>query len=75
VLDSRTSLDIMALFQQLNRDGMTVLVVTHEQDVAAFAKRVVRFRDGRVISDVTQTPHDAAAALAELDLAQQSVAA
>ncbi|MGL4637018.1 MAG: ABC transporter ATP-binding protein [Beijerinckiaceae bacterium] len=73
-LDSRTSLDIMALFQELNREGMTVLVVTHEQDVAEFAKRVVRFRDGSVISDITQTPRDAAAALAEHDLTQKAAA-
>ncbi len=45
-LDSRTSLDIMALFQALNREGVTVIVVTHEPDVAAFASRVIRFRDG-----------------------------
>jgi putative ABC transport system ATP-binding protein len=74
-LDSRTSLDIMALFQQLNRDGMTVLVVTHEQDVAEFARRVVRFRDGRVISDVTHVPRDAAAELVEMDQLQQTAAA
>jgi putative ABC transport system ATP-binding protein len=66
-LDSRTSLDIMALFQALNREGMTVLVVTHEQDVADFATRVVRFRDGKVLSDKAQTPRDAAEALAALD--------
>jgi putative ABC transport system ATP-binding protein len=66
-LDSRTSLDIMTLFQELNREGMTVLVVTHEQDVAAFAGRVVRFRDGRVISDRRQEPRRAAEALAALD--------
>ncbi|MFM9976166.1 MAG: ABC transporter ATP-binding protein [Beijerinckiaceae bacterium] len=65
-LDSRTSLDIMALFQELNREGMTVLVVTHEQDVADFARRVVRFRDGKVISDKTQTPRDAAVALSSM---------
>ena len=64
-LDSRTSLDIMALFQQLNHEGVTVVVVTHEPDVAEFAERVVRFRDGRVIADATQIPRDAAAALAE----------
>jgi putative ABC transport system ATP-binding protein len=74
-LDSRTSLDIMALFQQLNREGMTVLVVTHEQDVADFARRVVRFRDGKVISDKTQQPRDAAEALRELAAEQQEVAA
>jgi putative ABC transport system ATP-binding protein len=74
-LDSRTSLDIMALFQQLNTEGMTVLVVTHEPDVAAFATRVIRFRDGKVLSDVTQTPKDAAAALAAFDAEQLETAA
>jgi putative ABC transport system ATP-binding protein len=64
-LDSRTSLDIMALFQALNREGVTVIVVTHETEVAAFASRVIRFRDGRIVSDVQQVPLDAAAALAE----------
>jgi putative ABC transport system ATP-binding protein len=67
-LDSRTSLDIMALFQELNREGMTVLVVTHEQDVAEFATRVVRFRDGKVIFDTEQTPRDAAASLRVLEM-------
>ena len=71
-LDSRTSLDIMALFQQLNRDGATVIIVTHEADVAAFAARVVRFRAGRVIGDATQTPRDAAAELDAHDRAQRS---
>jgi putative ABC transport system ATP-binding protein len=74
-LDSRTSLDIMALFQALNRDGMTVLVVTHEPDVAEFARRVVRFRDGRVIEDRRQEPRDAAAALRMLDAEQKEAAA
>ncbi len=74
-LDSRTSLDIMALFQALNRDGMTVLVVTHEPDVAEFARRVVRFRDGKVIEDRRQEPRDAAAALVALDAQQKEVAA
>ncbi len=65
-LDSRTSLEIMALFQDLNRQGMTVLIVTHEPDVATFAGRVVRFRDGKVLSDTRQAPMDAAKALGEL---------
>jgi putative ABC transport system ATP-binding protein len=64
-LDSRTSLEIMALFQDLNRQGMTVLIVTHEPDVATFASRVVRFKDGRVLSDTKQAPMDAARALEE----------
>jgi putative ABC transport system ATP-binding protein len=50
-LDSRTSLEIMALLQELNRQGMTVVLVTHEADVARFARRVLRFLDGRVIAD------------------------
>jgi putative ABC transport system ATP-binding protein len=50
-LDSRTSLEIMALFQELNRQGMTVVLVTHEPDVARFAGRRIAFRDGRVVED------------------------
>jgi putative ABC transport system ATP-binding protein len=59
-LDSRTSLEIMALFQELNRQGITLLLVTHEADVARFARRVLRFRDGKVIADeANATPEDA----------------
>ena len=50
-LDSRTSLEIMALFQELNRQGMTVVLVTHEPDVARFARRILVFRDGKVVQD------------------------
>ena len=50
-LDTQTSLDIMAIFQQLNDDGITVILVTHEADIAEFAKRQVIFRDGKVIED------------------------
>ena len=64
-LDSRTSLDIMALFQDLNREGATVIIVTHESEVAAFASRVIRFRDGHIMSDTRQEPRDAHAALAQ----------
>jgi len=66
-LDSRTSVEIMALLQQLNRAGMTIVVVTHEHDIAAYAGRLISFRDGRVRSDERQTPRDAAADLAALD--------
>ena len=58
-LDSRTSLELMALLQELNREGTTVVIVTHEPDVARFAARLIRFRDGRVIGDKRQTPADA----------------
>jgi len=50
-LDSRTSVEVMALLQKLNRDGMTVVMVTHEQDIAAFARRNIHFRDGMVVDD------------------------
>jgi putative ABC transport system ATP-binding protein len=66
-LDSRTSVEIMALFQELGRLGITLLLVTHEPDIAAYASRVVVMRDGHVQSDKTQTPRvaDVAAAAAE----------
>jgi putative ABC transport system ATP-binding protein len=63
-LDSHTSLEIMALFQELNQQGMTVVVVTHEADVARFARRILRFRDGRLVSDEPNRQVDAAAELA-----------
>jgi putative ABC transport system ATP-binding protein len=50
-LDTRTGIEIMALFQRLNRSGITVVVVTHEPDVARFASRIVRFQDGQIIAD------------------------
>ena len=50
-LDSKTSLEIMALLQALNRQGMTVVVVTHETDIARYAGRILAFRDGRVVQD------------------------
>jgi putative ABC transport system ATP-binding protein len=65
-LDSRTSVEIMALLQDLNRAGMTIVLVTHEQDVSAFASRVVQFRDGRVVNDDRQAPRSAADALAQM---------
>lgn len=69
-LDSRTSLEVMALFQSLNQAGQTIIVVTHEQDIAAFAGRTVLFRDGHVVSDQRQQAHDARAALATLSQAK-----
>jgi len=50
-LDTRTSEEIMTLFQELNDEGKTVILITHEPDVASFAKRAVQFRDGRIVSD------------------------
>ena len=50
-LDSQTSIEIMGVFQKLNGTGMTVVMVTHELDIARFAKRNVVMRDGRVAAD------------------------
>ena len=67
-LDSRTSVEVMALFQQLNAQGTTIVVVTHEPDIAVYATRIVRMRDGRILSDEPVADrHDAARDLEELD--------
>jgi len=50
-LDSRTSVEIMAIFQQLNEHGITVIMVTHEPDIAAYAKRNLMMRDGLILDD------------------------
>ena len=50
-LDSRTTLEVMALFQELNDQGITILLVTHEPEVAQYAKRIVEVRDGHIIRD------------------------
>jgi len=48
-LDTRTSLEVMAIFQKLNQKGITIVIVTHETDIAAFTKKNITFRDGRII--------------------------
>ncbi|MBP7064239.1 MAG: ABC transporter ATP-binding protein [Ferrovibrio sp.] len=66
-LDSRTSVEIMALFQALNARGITIVVVTHEPDIAAYARRRLLFRDGRLVQDsIVERPRDAVAELAAL---------
>jgi len=71
-LDSRTSLEIMALLQELNRAGITIVVVTHEHDIAAYAGRLISFRDGRLLSDGRQPPRDAAADLTAREAATEA---
>ncbi|MBI2204839.1 MAG: ABC transporter ATP-binding protein [Candidatus Rokubacteria bacterium] len=67
-LDSRTSYEILALMQRLNRDGLTIVVVTHERDIALCAGRTITFRDGRVQTDErNRSPVDAAAVLPTLE--------
>jgi putative ABC transport system ATP-binding protein len=56
-LDTHSSAEIMELFVKLNREaGITIILVTHEQDIAAFSRRIVRFRDGKIVSDEPVTP-------------------
>jgi len=55
-LDTRTSVEVMALFHELWRDGITLVLVTHESDIAAFASRVVSMRDGQIVTDQPQRP-------------------
>ncbi len=62
-LDSRSSEEIMAVFQDLGRSGITIVLVTHENDIAACAARVIVMRDGRIIDDHRQTPKTARAAV------------
>jgi len=50
-LDTQTSREIMGIFSRLNQEGMTIILITHEADVAAYARRIVRFRDGRIERD------------------------
>ena len=66
-LDSRTSIEIMAILQELNGRGITISLVTHEADIARYARRILTFRDGRVISDEpVSAPRDARRDLAAL---------
>jgi len=53
-LDTRTSLEIMGMLTELHKEGKTVVIVTHEHDIAAFAERVITLRDGKVVSDIKQ---------------------
>ena len=60
-LDSKTSVEVMSLFQELGRAGITVVLVTHEVDIAEYASRVVVVKDGLILSDQKQQPRQAAA--------------
>ena len=60
-LDTQTSEDIMGLLAQLNTQGITVILVTHEPDIAAWAHRRIVFRDGHIVEDRAQPPRRASA--------------
>jgi putative ABC transport system ATP-binding protein len=68
-LDSRTTVEVMALFQELNAQGISVVLVTHEPEVAQYAKRMVDVRDGRIVRDhPVENRRDAAADLRDIDM-------
>jgi putative ABC transport system ATP-binding protein len=66
-LDSRTSVEVMGIFQELNRQGITIIIVTHEPDIAQFTRRHIVFRDGKVRSDkLNPVPRVASEVLKEM---------
>jgi putative ABC transport system ATP-binding protein len=65
-LDSRSSMELMELFQELGASGITIVLVTHEADIGRCAERMIAMRDGRIIGDAAQRPRAAAELLAEL---------
>ncbi|MBS1766786.1 MAG: ABC transporter ATP-binding protein [Acidobacteria bacterium] len=67
-LDSKTSVEIMALFEELYQKGNTIVLVTHEEDIARHAHRIVKLRDGKVIHDEPNTPITSAEHLAHLEV-------
>jgi putative ABC transport system ATP-binding protein len=72
-LDSRTSVEVMELFQRLNRDRkLTIVIVTHEPDIAQYATRIVQFRDGRIRRDMAvENRKDAAAVLKDIPVNEE----
>ena len=62
-LDSKTSIEVMDIFGKIQSSGNTVILVTHEEDIAKYAKRIVRLRDGVIESDTTKTPHTVSEAI------------
>jgi len=74
-LDTRTSTEVMALFQDLNEQGITIVLVTHEPDIAVYAKRIVDVRDGRIRRDeAVKDPRSAATDLEQLEDQDKEVA-
>ncbi len=74
-LDSRTSVEVMGIFQKLNANGITIILVTHEPDIAQFAKRHIVFRDGKIKSDkMNASPMQASTVLEEMPVIDEEEA-
>ncbi|MES2398094.1 MAG: ABC transporter ATP-binding protein [Bacteroidota bacterium] len=71
-LDTRTSYEIMSIFQELNKQGSTIILVTHETDIANFAKRKIVFRDGKIITDISNEQKNAVEELLKLPVEIES---
>lgn len=69
-LDTRTSYEIMSLFQKLNQKGKTIVFVTHESDIAIFTSRTIMLRDGHIVKDEKVTPQSAKVALDNLPISE-----
>jgi putative ABC transport system ATP-binding protein len=60
-LDTKTSLEVISVFQELHKQGITLILVTHEPDIAKYADRVITFKDGKIKTDITNTTKYSAA--------------
>jgi putative ABC transport system ATP-binding protein len=65
-LDSFTTVEVMSLFQEVNEHGMTLVIVTHEEEVAEYCRRILTLRDGRIVSDRPAAHHSASEALSRM---------
>lgn len=70
-LDTLTSLEVMSVFQELNQNGITIVLITHETDIALYAKRVLSMKDGRISKDEPVSPRDASIDLQEARLQKE----
>lgn len=74
-LDTKTQNEIMSILEELNRSGKTIIMVTHEEEVAAHARRTIRMRDGKIVSDDTKARRDGGAAAHTIDITKEDLAA